>query len=704
MLGPMAFEVWLAGTAAVLTAWALTRRHALRLQLAATSAAVALCAAMALVWNARASVARMDDALARHRPSDRTLLAGSRWASSRQCVSCHPAAHASWSRTFHRTMTQPATPSTVLARWQGMLEHHGRRYYLMRRGEQFWVDMPAYGTTGEGAGERMLRPVVMTTGSHHQQLYWLPLPWAELPADGEGARLFEARCASCHGRDGIGGSAGPLRLMELYPPAIRAAYQRHLAAGMLAPLDETAAEKLLAHAARLQLDDRLMQFPFAWLVRDQRWVHEDHTFIHPEPEPDAVEPYDEGWSNSCDGCHAVGSGFREDFGPDYGDAWVAELGIGCEACHGAGAAHVARHRDPLRRYLSHWREAPPDDIVLPTRLDPARSAAVCGQCHAETWPYDEPHVAYRPGARLEDHTRVVQWQPAPYPPWLARAVREDGELMSSGFWRDGTIRIAGRDYNGLAISPCHIDGGLRCTDCHSMHAADPDDQLAPEARGDAVCLGCHASVEPAAHSHHESVTCQDCHMPRTTLGLLTVMRAHRIDSPSARTAAETGRPIACALCHLDRTPRAIAEDLARWYGHPVPEGLDDRVASAVRLVLSGDAVQRAVVAWHFGWPEAQRASTRHWQAPLLAQLLDDPYPAVRYIAGHALRTLPGYDGFDYDYVGDPASRRAAVQRALSAFRVQATPPPATLVGHEGWTAAAALLLLARDDRPVSVNE
>lgn len=65
------------------------------------------------------------------------------WVSSSACKSCHPGEHASWHRSWHRTMTQVASPETVLA-----------------------PNVPA--------------GVVLTTGSHHEQTYWVKNDKGEL--------------------------------------------------------------------------------------------------------------------------------------------------------------------------------------------------------------------------------------------------------------------------------------------------------------------------------------------------------------------------------------------------------------------------------------------------------------------------------------------------------------------------------------------
>ena len=79
-------------------------------------------------------------------------------------------------------------------------------------------------------------------------------------------------------------------------------------------------------------------------------------------------------------------------------------------------------------------------------------------------------------------------------------------------------------------------------------------------------------------------------------------------------------------------------------------------------LLKGDAGQRALVAWHFGWEPAQQASKTDWMAPYLGHLLADPYAAVRYIAHHSLRDLPGFTDFAYDFTGPPEARSLRICR------------------------------------------
>jgi predicted CXXCH cytochrome family protein len=108
------------------------------------------------------------------------------FASSDACRACHPSQYDSWYRSFHRTMTQVVRPGVVQAPWDGIeLASRGRRYRLFRRGEEHWAELPdpdwerAHRLAGRNVDfhpdpPRTERQVVMTTGSHHMQTFWVP--------------------------------------------------------------------------------------------------------------------------------------------------------------------------------------------------------------------------------------------------------------------------------------------------------------------------------------------------------------------------------------------------------------------------------------------------------------------------------------------------------------------------------------------------
>jgi hypothetical protein len=178
-------------------------------------------------------------------------------------------------------------------------------------------------------------------------------------------------------------------------------------------------------------------------------------------------------------------------------------------------------------------------------------------------------------------------------------------------------------------------------------------------------------------------------MPHTTYGLLGAMRSHEIDAPQVEVTLGTGRPLACNACHLDRTLAWSAEVLARWYGQPIPDLPAESAPASLVGLLSGDAGQRALWAWHFGWSRAHAAVGGPWQLGAVARLLDDPYAAVRWVAWRALARA-GVPMTDID-PADPHAVRTATARTGAADQPQ---------DADTWTRIAA----TRDDRPVTLAE
>ena len=283
-------------------------------------------------------------------PRDRTRdQVDTEYVSSRRCRACHPSEYSSWHASYHRTMTQVASADSIQGAWEGELETEGRRYVLIERDGDYFVDMPRYGSDGATASERQELQVYMTTGSHHLQLYWLD--------------------------DG----------------------------------------------------DRLVQFPFGWFIREQRWVPEKATFLQPPEGENHVETRAETWSSGCDGCHSVAP--RGEL--ERGD--IAELGIACEACHGPGVEHARRFQNPLTRYLARQDHGPVDDIVVPSKLDKERSVQACAQCHAElVREASDNLLRYQPGEDLTQQAQMTQ-DLHPRPAWLAQALEQDPGLIDHAF-------------------------------------------------------------------------------------------------------------------------------------------------------------------------------------------------------------------------------------------------------------------------------
>jgi len=395
----------------------------------------------------------------------------------------------------------------------------------------------------------------------------------------------------------------------------------------------------------------------------------------------------------------------------------------------------------VRRYSFHLTRSPDPTTAQPARLSKPRSSEVCGQCHSVQAFYDRQGeqransegLPYRPGDELLKTRLVVQPSRNLDSPTMRATLAIDPHLIGDSFWSDGMVRVTGREYNGLIESPCfkratEDERTLSCSSCHSMHkaASDPrslekwaDDQLTFGMDGNNACLQCHAPLRAnlVAHTKHsaasEGSSCYNCHMPYTTYGLLKTIRSHQISNPSVAESLQTGRPNACNLCHVNRTLEWTSEWLQTWYGTPKPTLTQDELSIAASLLwlLRGDAGQRAIVAQTMGWRPAQEASGAGWIAPHLAQLLKDPYAAVRFIAYRSMRTLPGLSMFAYDFLASPAQRRESAQKALEVWRLARSPADQRNDGQllfdpDGTVKMDVVTRLVRErnDRPVHLRE
>jgi Zn-finger protein len=616
-------------------------------------------------------------------PADRPIeVASERYVSSQTCRACHPSQYASWHASYHRTMTQVATPQSVAASFDGVRVEPGAMM-LEERGDQLWAEFedpdggqtpfsPRTTQTGSDPNSdkdrikgvrprRIKRQVVMITGSHNQQIYWY---------------------ATGHGRT-------------------------------------------------------LGQLPAIWLVDERRWIPRRAAVMHPPGQAAFSETGS--WNGICVACHTTLG--KPAFDTPFGsqpiatqdvNTTAAEFGVACEACHGPADEHVRLNANPQRRYALHLTNAADASIVQPARLDPRRSAEVCGQCHS-FWEFGDraaerdanAHgLPYRPGDDLRATRFIVQPTVNGGSTTMQRFLADDPGFIRDMFWSDGMVRATGREYNALIDSPCYKNAKddrhtLTCSSCHAMHttAGDTrtltewaDDQLAP-LRGSVIglkngiqrpiasrppsenqrCTKCHGPYGSGLTTHTEhradsqGSLCMNCHMPYTTYGLLKTIRSHQISNPSVKATLDTGRPNACNLCHLDKTLAWTADYLEKWYRTPKPALGDDEqsVAASVLTLLKGDAGQRAIVAQSMGWKPAQEASGAGWMAPYLALMQRDAYDAVRHIATRSRGTLP-----PFRREGLPRGNRQLLLNADGTFDAD----------------AVTRLVRARDNRRISYRE
>jgi predicted CXXCH cytochrome family protein len=570
------------------------------------------------------------------------------YVGSAKCKECHAKQFDSWWRTYHRQMTQVMTPESVKADFHDVVLAAGpARFTLNQVSNRYWVDIQAI-------------------------------------------KEFEAA-----------------RLANSAPPA-----------PLRLPLEmRTGSHYLQVFWMPTGNGNQQIGFPFTWLVAEKQWVPRNDAFIR---DPNFL-PAPEQWNKICIRCHATGARSMRNEKKKAYDTHVTELGIACEACHGPGETHIALERKLQR--LGAQSNNLPSAIVQPAHLDHVRSSQVCGFCHSMKWFVQTPSwvqngFSYRPGDDLEKTTPMIRpAQPGPQPWKTNSLIAAHPEEITGFFWPDGMMRVTGREFSALIESPCYQKGELACVTCHSMHKSNPDKQVKEGMDGNGACLPCHNGYQEklTAHTHHladsSGSLCYNCHMPYTCYGLLRGARSHQIDSPAVLATLKTGRPNACNLCHLNKTLKWTADKLSEWYKQPVPELAeeDQKISEIAKLLLSGDAAQRALAAYALGWEPALAASGTDWEAPLLANGLEDNYPAVQIISHRSLRHLPGFETFAYDVEGTLERRHDSVRAVLKLWREASASLPRreeTLTGPGPAIATNAFLKLVRerDDRSIRIHE
>lgn len=296
-----------------------------------------------------------------------------------------------------------------------------------------------------------------------------------------------------------------------------------------------------------ELDGELYVLPAEWNILTGEWVSY-------EVENWRSRPY----GQYCAGCHTTGYDAET-------QTWV-EPGVGCEACHGPGADHVASTGNRTR-------------IINPAELEFQDQIEVCAQCHSRgsdpTGRYPFP-VGYHPGGPAE----------------LSETFVPSTDL--DDFWPDGTARRHHMQYQDWRQGAHKNSVG--CIFCHTSHSIGETDHQTRMVGNDR-CLVCHeGNTDLATHipfmaSAVDKVNCTDCHMPQISKLVPTDFQilSHTFRPPNPALSIAYGgqeqMPNSCNLCHEDKTPEWAAAVL----GEEIPTAGATRVPPPTPLPVPTSA-------------------------------------------------------------------------------------------------------------------
>lgn len=445
---------------------------------------------------------------------------------------------------------------------------------------------------------------------------------------------------------------------------------------------------------------RLQSFDVAWDANEGRWYH-----LYPDqqlPPGDGLHwtgPY-KNWNARCAECHATGFAKNYDLQTRTYASQQAELGVGCEACHGPAEAHL-QWADGPEEYEAPIGIALSDVGLTVDYLgqSPGIEINQCAGCHARREPFGDGNPV--PGTAFHDAYRL--------------------SLLREGLYHvDGTILDEVYVYGSFLQSKMY-QNGVRCTDCHDPHKAELKFQ------GNSVCTQCHSSAAnprfptlrsadydtPTHHFHEqgsEAAACKACHMVERTYMGIDGRRDHSFRIPRPDVSVDTGAPNACVDCHEDRDAKWAAAELAKRFPDSDNRGPHAAEVFALARANPSEAAEALfAVADDTELPEIIRATaldllvTRQNEADAMraAAHLDDPHPLIREAAVALQQSAPPDELIERlaPLLSDPArSVRLAAARAILPVPPEQIPNDSVAYARAAmgeWRAS----LMARADFP-----
>jgi hypothetical protein len=221
-----------------------------------------------------------------------------------------------------------------------------------------------------------------------------------------------------------------------------------------------------------------------------------------------------------------------------------ELAIGCENCHGPGAAHVRE----MQGDSAPAPESADHSIVNPAKLKPWLANNICMSCHqtgdARVLKPGKNYRDFRPGTPLDDTMSILMVPPT-------RDAPPQADLL--------------QHYFSMTLSKCYRASGARlsCITCHDPHVQPAHDEAPAYYRQ--KCLSCHTEKScavPLAIRQHKNPPddCSGCHMPKRDITVIShsSLTNHRIvataEEPFPDETFRLATPQLPDLVHLNAVP------------------------------------------------------------------------------------------------------------------------------------------------------
>ncbi|MCG7927156.1 MAG: tetratricopeptide repeat protein [Candidatus Thiodiazotropha taylori] len=319
----------------------------------------------------------------------------------------------------------------------------------------------------------------------------------------------------------------------------------------ITPLQQYLVEIGLGHLQALDV---------AWDTELKRWYH-----LYPDQDTSAGNGMHwagsyKNWNSRCAECHATD--YRKNYDPlnkSY-TSQQTEIGVGCEACHGPGEAHLSWANAPEKFSMGAWMGAKANGLTVVTN-SAASEINLCAGCHSRREPVggNSPF----PGSKYTDNYRL--------------------SLLRDGlYFPDGQIHDEVYVYGSFLQSKMY-EKGVKCSNCHDAHS------YRLKAEGNALCTQCHNAqgnalfpslikkdYDAADHHFHkvdsEGSECKQCHMLERHYMVVDGRRDHSFRIPRPDLSEKMDLPNVCNTCHQDKSPSWAVAEISKRY----PDGQQNK--------------------------------------------------------------------------------------------------------------------------------
>jgi tetratricopeptide (TPR) repeat protein len=284
-----------------------------------------------------------------------------------------------------------------------------------------------------------------------------------------------------------------------------------------------------------------MQVPrLSWDVNKKKWFNQyagqkipSHDWLH-------WTGNSQNWNTMCASCHSTNLHKNYDTKTDTYKTSYSIINVSCESCHGAGQKHLGYIKGD--DYKS-------GDKVTGSFMKLGRNSGqleqinTCAPCHIRASEISPKHI---------DSKEIMD----NYIPQIP-----DTEY----FHADGQVDDEDYIYTSFLQSKM-FSKGVKCSNCHNPHSTKL------KHIGNQTCVQCHVAnkYDTPKHTFHplgsKGASCVNCHMPGKLYMGNDLRHDHSFRVPRPDLSVKYGTPNACSNCHKDKSEKALADAVIKWYG------------------------------------------------------------------------------------------------------------------------------------------